>query len=242
MKVYAMIPARSGSKGLPHKNIAEVGGHPLIAHAIEFGKKLDVDRVFLSTDSEDYAAIARRYGAECPVLRNAEASSDTAREENIIADFVDHWQIAPPNIWVWLKPTSPFRSVAAVKRALKKLSDFPGIDSFRIVSEADARLQVVSENGFLKPLISEWPAELSKILRTAVPQAYYPYNLEVFRHRVWASSFSKFMGDKIAFEVEHKITGLDIDDAEDLELVRALVDARPEFLEPYLHLPARQPP
>ena len=237
MKIYAMIPARSGSKGLPHKNIAEVGEHPLIAHAIEFGKKIAVDRVFLSTDSEDYAAIARDYGAECPMLRNAEASSSTAMEESIIADFVDHWRIDPPNIWVWLKPTSPFRSVGAVKRALKKLSDYPGIDSCRIVSEADARLQVVNGDGFLEPLISEWPAERSKIRRTEVPQAYKPFNLEVFRHRVWASRFSNFMGDKIAFEIAPKITGLDIDDAEDLEIVRALVDARPEFLEPYLHLP-----
>lgn len=237
MKVYAMIPARSGSKGVPHKNIAKVGGYPLLAHAIEFGKKIAVDRVFLSTDSEDYAAIGKKYGAECPMLRNAEASSGTAREEDIIADFVDHWRIAPPNIWVWLKPTSPFRSVVTVQRALKKLRDFPGVDSCRIVSEADARLQVIGENGFLKSLISEWPAELSKIPRTAVPQAYKPYNLEVFRHRVWASRFSNFMGDKIAFETAHKITGLDIDDYEDLELVRALVDARPEFLKPYLHLP-----
>ncbi len=232
-----MIPARSGSKGLPHKNIATVGGHPLIAHAIEFGKKIAVDRVFLSTDSEYYATIAKKYGAECPVLRTKAASSGIAMEESIIEDFVDHWQIDPPDIWVWLKPTSPFRSVEAVKRAVQKLNRSPGVDSCRIVSEADARLQVAGRDGFLKPLIAEWPAERSKIRRTEVPQAYKPFNLEVFRHRVWANRFSNFMGDKIAFEVTPKITGFDIDDYQDLALIRALVDARPKFLEPYLHLP-----
>ena len=237
MKVYAMIPARSGSRGLPHKNIAEVGGHPLVAHAIAFGKKIAADRVFLSTDSDDYAAIARKYGAECPVLRNKGASSGTAMEESIIADFVDHWRIDPPDIWVWLKPTSPFRSVKAVNYVVQSLIDFPGIDSYRIVSEADARLQIANKDGFLKPLIAGWPAGRSKIRRTEVPQAYKPFNLEVFRHRVWASRFSNFMGDKIAFEIAPKITGLDIDDNEDLELARALVKARPGFLEPYLHLP-----
>ncbi len=232
-----MIPARSGSKGVPHKNIAEVGGHPLIAHAIEFGKKIAVDRVFVSTDSEYYATFARKYGAECPKLRNASASSGTAMEEFIIADFVDNWPIEPPDIWVWLKPTSPFRSVDAVKRAVQKLIDSPEIDSCRIVSKADARLQVVNKDGFLKPPIAEWPAGRSKIRRTEVPQAYKPFNLEVFRHRIWASGFSNFMGDDIAFEIAPKVTGFDIDDSEDLALVRALVDARPELLEPYLHLP-----
>ena len=58
---YALIPARSGSKGLPHKNVREIEGHPLIAYSIAFARKLTIDRVIVSTDSEDYRAIALRY-------------------------------------------------------------------------------------------------------------------------------------------------------------------------------------
>ena len=68
MRVYALVPARSGSKGLPDKNIQDIGGHPLMAYAIAFGRELGIDRVIVSTDSERYAEIARIYGADCPVV------------------------------------------------------------------------------------------------------------------------------------------------------------------------------
>src|SRR5215475_11445121 len=87
MIAYALIPARSGSKGLPHKNILEVDGHPLIAYSIAFARKAGVDRIIVSTDSEQYRTIALRYGAECPMLRSEAASGDTAREEDILADL-----------------------------------------------------------------------------------------------------------------------------------------------------------
>ena len=87
MRVYALIPARSGSKGLPDKNIRPIDGHPLLAYSIAFGKKLPIDRVILSTNSITYREIATQYGAECPYLRGAKASSDTAMEEDILADL-----------------------------------------------------------------------------------------------------------------------------------------------------------
>src|SRR5215475_291419 len=112
MIVYAIVPARSGSKGLPNKNILEVGGHPLIAYSIAFARKLGIDRTIVSTDSEEYRAIALRYGAECPSLRDAAASSDTAQEAEILADLatsLPSCSIPLPDIWIWLKPVNPFR-------------------------------------------------------------------------------------------------------------------------------------
>lgn len=86
-KVYALIPARSGSKGLPNKNILAVGGHPLLAYSIAFAQRLSVDRILVSTDSKHYADIAVKYGAECPYLRGSSASSDVAMEEDILTDL-----------------------------------------------------------------------------------------------------------------------------------------------------------
>src|SRR3990167_8192857 len=114
MTVYAMIPARSGSKGFPDKNIRPINGHPLLAHAVAFAKKLSIDGVFVSTDSEQYRSIALDYGAQCPVLRGEAAGHDKAMEEDIVADCAEKYPalgIAIPDIWVWLKPTSPFRRV-----------------------------------------------------------------------------------------------------------------------------------
>lgn len=239
--VYALIPARSGSKGLPHKNILEVDGHPLIAYSIAFARKVGVDRVIVSTDSEQYRAIALRYGAECPVLRSEAASSDTAREEDILADLatsLPRHSIRLPDLWVWLKPVNPFRSVEMVQQALKILSERPHVDSVRIVSEADARLHAVNAEGYLEPYGPGWDFRLSKMPRTRFPKVYFPYNLEVFRHQLWVERFASFMGSNIVPIVAPRITGFDVDDGDTFEIVKALIEMRPrpEFVARHVHL------
>ena len=87
MRVYAYIPARSGSKGVPHKNIREIAGHPLLAYSIAFAKKVRLDRIIVSANSQHYRDIALSYGAECPYLRGAAASNATAFDEEILADI-----------------------------------------------------------------------------------------------------------------------------------------------------------
>ena len=78
--VLAIIPARSGSKGVPGKNIALLGGHPLIAFSIAAAKLAGIERVIVSTDSEEYASVAMRYKAEIPFMRPAEISSDQSTD------------------------------------------------------------------------------------------------------------------------------------------------------------------
>jgi len=76
MEILAIIPARSGSKSIPHKNIRSLGGKPLIAYSIEHAlRSLLINRVIVSTDSGYYAEIARSFGAEVPFLRPAEFSN-----------------------------------------------------------------------------------------------------------------------------------------------------------------------
>src|SRR5690242_3012086 len=113
MRAYALIPARSGSKGLPDKNVMEIDGIPLLAYSVSFGQSLGIERVLLSTDSRKYADIGKRFGAECPFLRSAEAASDSAGEHDILADLdarLPAHGIELPDVWVWLKPTCAFRS------------------------------------------------------------------------------------------------------------------------------------
>ena len=79
MKNIAIIPARSGSKGLKDKNIKKLNGKPLMAYSIEAARESNLyDCIHVSTDSELYADIAIQYGAEVPFLRTNETASDTA--------------------------------------------------------------------------------------------------------------------------------------------------------------------
>jgi CMP-N-acetylneuraminic acid synthetase len=244
MRVYAYVLARSGSKGLPNKNILEIMGHPLFAYSIAFAKKVGLDRIIVSTDSPQYREIALAYGGECPYLRGAKASTDTALDEEILADLdanLPRCGIELPDIWVRLKPTCPLRSVASVQAAVAALKSDPSLDSVRVTSVADARLQIVNADGFLEPLLPVWNPARSIVLRSDFPRAYKAFNLDVFYHEGWRRRGALFMGHRIKPIVEHKITGLDIDDADDFELVKALISLRPrpQFLQPYIHDPQR---
>ncbi len=241
MRAYALIPARSGSKGLPDKNIRPVDGHPLLAYSAAFAKHIPVERVILSTDSEKYAGIGRAYGAEAPALRSAEASTDTAMGWHVLNDLaatLPALGIPMPDIWVWLKPTCPFRDPAAVAEGLRVLAERPDIDAVRIVSETDARMHTVNAEGFLEPLLPSWDPARSKMRRSEMPKAYQPFNLEIFRHQGWVERGPLFIGRRVHPIVLPRITGLDVDDLDSFEIIKALIEARPrpDVVARHIHL------
>src|SRR4051812_22321525 len=87
--VVAIVPARSGSKGVPGKNVRELAGVPLIAYSIAAGLEArSVDRVVVSTDSSEIADLARTWGADVPFLRPAELATDTATDLDFLAHAV----------------------------------------------------------------------------------------------------------------------------------------------------------
>ena len=110
MRSIAIIPARSGSKGLPDKNIRPLNGKPLLAYSIEAALASGLfDTVHVSTDSERYADIARQYGADEPFLRSAETSSDTASSEDAIREVLRRYEEIGQHFdaFMLLQPTSP---------------------------------------------------------------------------------------------------------------------------------------
>lgn len=109
----AIIPARSGSKRLPNKNIKELCGKPLIAWSIEAGLQSKyIDNIVVSTDSQEYANIAQKYGAEVPFLRPSNISLDTSSSFEVISHTInfykEHFQKEFDYV-VLLQPTSPLR-------------------------------------------------------------------------------------------------------------------------------------
>ncbi len=125
-----VIPARGGSKGIPHKNIRPLAGKPLIVYSIETALALAPTRghIIVSTDDEAIAAVARRAGVDVPWLRPAELATDTAGSREVILHAMDQADAAGVkyDCVVLLQPTSPLRSVADVEACLSLYS--PDID------------------------------------------------------------------------------------------------------------------
>ncbi len=120
MKNIAVIPARSGSKGLPDKNIKPVNGKPLLAYTIEAALESGCfDTVHVSTDSERYAEIARRYGADVPFLRSAALATDTASTWDAVREVLARYDELSKRFdtMMLMQPTTPLRTGEDVKEA-----------------------------------------------------------------------------------------------------------------------------
>lgn len=119
----AIIPARGGSKRIPKKNIREFHGKPLIAWSIrEALKSLHCERVIVSTDDSEIAAIARDAGAEVPFLRPAEFAADASTDSQVfrhLIQWLDEHEGAVPEVAVWLRPTAPLRLAKDIDGAVE---------------------------------------------------------------------------------------------------------------------------
>ena len=134
-KVLGIIPARGGSKGIPGKNIRPLGGYPLIAYAIVAGRlSALVDRVIVSTDDEQIAAIARKWGAEVPFLRPARLARDETTDLPVFQHalgWLGENEDCRPDTIVQIRPTSPLRPRECVDAAVEMLIDDKDADSVR---------------------------------------------------------------------------------------------------------------
>jgi N-acylneuraminate cytidylyltransferase len=117
-KILALIPARGGSKGIKNKNIRLLAGKPLIGWTIESAlKSAFIDRLIVSTDSQEIADIAIEYGAEVPFLRGANLAQDDTKTIDVVLDVLKHY---PNYEWLLLlQPTSPLRSTEDIDDAIR---------------------------------------------------------------------------------------------------------------------------
>jgi CMP-N,N'-diacetyllegionaminic acid synthase len=160
----ALIPARSGSKRVPDKNIRPLAGHPLIAYSICAALESRVfASVVVSTDSEAYARIAREYGAEVPFMRPAEFSGDTSPDIEWVEYTLKHLaeQGRRYDCFSILRPTSPFRLPETIQRAWTEFRAEEGVDSLRAVEKCGqhpGKMWVIRGRRML-PLLPFGPAE-----------------------------------------------------------------------------------
>lgn len=218
------ICARGGSAGVPGKNIRKLCGKPLIGWTIEQAFASGVaDEVFVSTDSEDIAEVARSFGAHVPFLRPAELATSTAGKIPVIQHLVDWVEThkGPVHAILDLDPTSPLRDVADIQTCFDMLD----ADTDVVITgyEADKNpyfnMVELKPNGFYERVCLPGNEVLG---RQSAPKVF-AMNASIYVwHRLSLSS-SLWASPRIRLHVMPRESSIDIDHPIDFDLVELLM-------------------
>ena len=231
-EILALIPARGGSKSIPRKNILEFAGYPLISFSIAAGLAAEnINRVLVSTDDEQIAAIANDYGAEVPFLRPDEISQDETPDLPVFQHALDWLQANEgykPEIVVQLRPTSPLRRKIHIDQAVSHLVKHPEADSIRTVCipfQNPYKMWLIAANGFMNPLLTTDLSEAYNLPRQALPEIYWQTG---YVDAVWTDTILKknsMTGDNILPLIIGADEWIDIDSPDDWRRAERLLDS-----------------
>lgn len=230
LKILALIPARGGSKGIPRKNVRVFAGKPLIAHAIAAAKGAPrVDRIVVTTDDEEIAAVAREHGAEVPVMRPAEMAGDTSPVMDAVIHMLDHLKNEDgyePTHVLLLQTTSPMRESADIERCIDRLLEAGG-DALVSVCRTENGLFAVKDDGVLETLYDGYAAGTN---RQALPKTYKLDGcmLYLIKTDVLRRERSFLGGTVIGYPIERWRT-LDLDEPEDFVLAELVYAHKDEI-------------
>ena len=233
MKVLGVVTARAGSKGIPGKNTRLLGGKPLIAHTIDAARESEVfDRLILSTDDEQAAAIARAHGCEVPFMRPASLAGDDVPHlpvmQHALTWLRDHDRYVPDWVMILL-PTSPLRQPFHVREAVD-LGVRSGADSVVSVDELPPhfnpmRAVAIDDQGWARLFVGDLPVRRRPGRRQDMPKAWILNGaVYLFQTRLLFDPIEPSLyGDKVAAYTMTPPYGLNIDDPADWNIVeRAL--------------------
>ena len=221
MEVLALIPARGGSKGIPRKNLLVLAGRPLIAYSIEQALTSPrITRTIVSTDDEEIAAVARRFGAEVPFLRPAEFAQDLSPDIDVFRHALT-WLAENegyrPELVVHLRPTGPVRRVELIDQAIDLLASHPEADAVRSVSwpiQTPYKMWRIVD-GYLKPLLRiEGLPDCQSMPRQTLPEVYWQNGyVDVLRPRAVLEMNSMWGRKALPFVIQEPIYELDYEDS-----------------------------
>lgn len=226
MKHIAIIPARSGSKGLKDKNIKLLAGKPMLAYTIEAAKQSGIfDCVHVSTDSEEYARIARDYGADVPFLRSDELSGDTAGSWDVVRWTIEQYKKLGQafDCVTLLQPTSPLRTEADIYNTFQLMQE-KRADAVVAVCEMDHSplwSNVLPENGNMNGFLDH----AANAGRQKLP-VYYRINGAIYMLKISLMGQAEFSlyGDGTYAYIMPKERSVDIDDEFDFTIAEAIID------------------
>jgi len=231
-EVLAIIPARSGSKILADKNIRLCNGKPLLAYSIEHAlASKSVTRVIVSTDSEEYAQIARNFGAETPFIRPAQFAADDSLDISVFEHALRYLQDTEgkiPGICVHLRPTHPVRNPNDIDLAVEMLRENQSLDSVRSVSIAKQtpyKMWLIGEDNTLVPVAKCESPEAYNAPRQSLPE-------------VWMQNANIDVVKSSTILNKHSMTGTNI--APLKQIIDFDIDSESEFLRAELFLELEQ--
>jgi len=223
----AVVPARAGSKGIARKNLEQVGGHSLIGHCARTIAGLSwIDQAVISTDDDEMAEEAERYGLAAPFRRPRELASDEARAE----DAWGHaWRSSERffgerfDVGLWLQPTTPLRAAADVERTVRTMID-GGFDSAASVSPIPAHLRPERAMTLSRAGVLDFYSEAGRghANRQSIPVTWYRNGVCYAATRDTVVEHGRVIGDRSAgVPVEGVVVS--IDEPFDLEMARVQV-------------------
>lgn len=228
MKTIAIIPARSGSKGLKDKNIANVCGRPLIDYTIRAAIDSGCfEKVMVSTDSKEYAEISRKCGAEVPFLRSEFTSSDTAGTWDAVREVLKNYTKMGEDFdyVAVLQPTSPLRSSEDIVSAYRILSQ-DGVNNVVSVTETEHPVQwcfPLDDKGLLASFASSPYA----MMRRQELEKHYQENGAIYfvdARKIMDCEYNLYKDNCVAYRMPRE-RSIDIDEELDLIIVKAILSS-----------------
>jgi CMP-N,N'-diacetyllegionaminic acid synthase len=220
-RLLALIPARGGSKGLPGKNIRDLGGKPLIAWTIEAARRSRfLDRIVVSTDSGEIAAIAEAFGAETPFLRPPELAGDNTPGIDVVLHALR--QVPGFDYVVLLQPTSPLRTAEDIDAAVAACLDgqAPACVSVTESDKPPYWLFYLGRSGEMRPVLEH---EDRAVNRQFLPKAYVLNGAIYIARMDWLARTRSFLEPETRAFPMPRDRSVDIDTALDFALAETLM-------------------
>ena len=225
MNVLYIIPARSGSKRLPNKNIKNMNGKTLLCYSIDVAREVTTDEhICVSTDSEHTKSLVETYGLKVPFLRPSKIATDQATTNDVISHALEYYKRDKGVVYdavVLLQPTSPMRTKEHLEMALGMFNE--NIDMVVSVKKSHSASVLCQENefGFVELIFNK------KGLRAQEVKEFYEYNGSIYVINVkqlLAKGMSKLIKRKKMIMSE--LYSIDIDTAFDFELAEHLLNRK----------------
>lgn len=213
-KLTALIPARGGSKGVPRKNIKNLCGYPLIAYSIAACNQCNlVDRVVVSTDSEEIAEIAMFLGAEVPWLRPARLAADNSTDFDVIEHF---FSAEGGDSVAYMRPTTPLRKPERLRQHMKfffsNREKMSGLRSVHEMPEPPHKSFKI-EDGYCKGWFEEYRGikDYTNLPRQFFPKSYQPNGYIDISKRETIDEYGTAFGTKIMPAITEHVTEIDME-------------------------------
>jgi CMP-N-acetylneuraminic acid synthetase len=224
--MLAVIPARAGSKGLPGKNLKNLGGKPLIAYTITEARESGVfDKVIVSTEDETIAGVAASYGAEVSFRRPAELATDEAASMDVVlhaVNWLERNEDYTPEVVTVLQPTSPLRKAQAISQANSLFNEKKAHRLVSVKRAEDHHFWFFHlEQAQLRPVLGKFSSRLRRQDLSDV----YTVNGAIYmaRRETLLREKSFFGTDTVGF-VMSRIESLNIDDAFDFLIAEMVLE------------------